>query len=155
LSNELEPIVPETTEVLTDATTHYLASVSPDGVVFTFASMTPELAALDPGDVMVGGVSPATPYGFLRRVVSVSTAAGEVFVETADAVIEDASAGELGSEACPPPAGRPDSAGGRQLMPPARHGAHFDTSTPSSTISTQTRDGERPITANGARPDPG
>jgi YVTN family beta-propeller protein len=123
--------VPETTEVLTDATTQRLASVSPDGVVFTFTTMTPELAALDPGDVMVGGVSPATPYGFLRRVASVSTAAGEVFVETADAVIEDAiEQGELDVSEELSPAGLEDltlpEGVTLTMLPGASRRFHFD-----------------------------
>lgn len=88
--SDLQPIIPETTEVLTDATTQYLSSVSDDGVTFTFSQLTPELADLDIGDVMVGDVSAAAPYGFLRKVASVTTPGGQVVVTTTDATLEDA-----------------------------------------------------------------
>ncbi|MCA9935852.1 MAG: hypothetical protein KC415_18080, partial [Anaerolineales bacterium] len=88
--NPLPPIIPDTTEVLTDDTTQHLVSVSADGATFTFAQSTPELAALDAGDVMVGGVSDAAPHGFLRQVSDVTTANGQVVVTTAAATLEDA-----------------------------------------------------------------
>lgn len=88
--SDLQPIIPETTEVLTEATTQHLLSVSDDGVTFTFSQLTPELAALDIEDVMVGDVSTAAPYGFLRKVASVTTTGGQVVVTTTDATLEDA-----------------------------------------------------------------
>jgi hypothetical protein len=88
--SDLQPIIPETTQVLTEATTQYLSSVSNDGVTFTFSQSTPELAALDIGDVMVGDVSTAAPYGFLRKVASVTGIGGLVVVTTTDATLEDA-----------------------------------------------------------------
>ncbi|MFZ1396592.1 MAG: SUMF1/EgtB/PvdO family nonheme iron enzyme, partial [Candidatus Promineifilaceae bacterium] len=51
---------------------------------------TPELAALDIGDVMVGDVSITAPYGFLRKVAGVTTVGGQVVVTTTDATLEDA-----------------------------------------------------------------
>lgn len=88
--SDLPPIIPETTEVLTKVTTQYLSSVSDNGVTFTFSQLTSELADLDIGDVMVGDVSAAAPYGFLRKVVSVTTPGGQVVVTTTDATLEDA-----------------------------------------------------------------
>lgn len=88
--SDLQPIIPETTQVLTEATTQHLLSVSDDGVTFTFSQSTPELAALDIGDVMVGDVSTAAPYGFLRKVASVTAIGGQVVVTTTDATLEDA-----------------------------------------------------------------
>lgn len=86
----LLPIIPETTQPLTEETTQHLVSVSPDGAVFTFSELTPELAALDVGDVMVGGVSAAAPYGFLRAATAISPEAGQVRVQTEQATLEDA-----------------------------------------------------------------
>ncbi|MCP4360384.1 MAG: SUMF1/EgtB/PvdO family nonheme iron enzyme, partial [Chloroflexi bacterium] len=90
ISSSLTPIIPDTTEVLTDDTTQHLVSVSGDGATFTFSQSTPELAALDPGDVMVGDISSTAPYGFLRQVVSVDASGGQVVVQTNDATLEDA-----------------------------------------------------------------
>ena len=85
-----EPIIPETTEVLTEETTQYLSSISPDGVTFTFSQGTPELDDIEPDDVIVGDVSDAATYGFLRKVVSVSSQNGQVIIETESATLEDA-----------------------------------------------------------------
>lgn len=90
MQNYVSPIIPETTELLTEDTTQYLESVSGNGATFTFSQSTPELAALDSGDVMVGGVSSAVPHGFLRQVASVDTGGGQVVVQTNGATLEDA-----------------------------------------------------------------
>lgn len=86
----LPPVVPETTRALSPATTDRLTSVSPGQTTFSFDGMTPELAALDPGDVMVGDVTAAAPYGFLRRVTHVNTVGQQVQVHTQPATLEDA-----------------------------------------------------------------
>ena len=90
VSNDLPPIIPETTEVLTEESTQHLVAVSSDGATFTFNQMTPELSNLNPGDVMVGNVSEAAPAGFLRTVVSVSAIGEQIIVATAPATLEDA-----------------------------------------------------------------
>jgi len=82
--------VPDTTKVLSETTLQRLSSISDDGAVFTFSEMTPELEALQVGDVMVGGVTDLAPHGFLRKVVNVSTADGQVVVVTEQATIEEA-----------------------------------------------------------------
>jgi hypothetical protein len=84
------PVIPDTTQVLTQATTQYLSSISGDGAVFTFTQSTPALADLAPGDVIVGDATVETPYGFLRKVTSVSSVGGQVVVETEAATLEDA-----------------------------------------------------------------
>lgn len=88
--SDLQSIIPETTQVLTEMTTQHLSAVSNDGITFSFSQLTPELAALDIGDVMIGVVSTAAPYGFLRKVGSVTTTGGQVVVTTTDATLEDA-----------------------------------------------------------------
>ena len=52
--------------------------------------MTPELAAVAPGEIMVAGTSDAAPDGFLRRVTAVNTSGGQVVVQTQAATLEDA-----------------------------------------------------------------
>jgi formylglycine-generating enzyme required for sulfatase activity len=84
------PVIPDTTAILPASTTQYLTQVSPDGATFTFSQSTPELAALQPGDVIVGDVAAGVPDGFLRRVTSVSMPAGQVVVVTEPATLDQA-----------------------------------------------------------------
>jgi formylglycine-generating enzyme required for sulfatase activity len=86
---ELAPVIPETTVVLPDSTTEHLEAIS-DDMTFTFSQWTPELEALDPGDIMVGNVSPAAPNGFLRKVASVEPLCDKVVVKTELATLEEA-----------------------------------------------------------------
>ena len=95
--NYSQLVIPETTKPLSDSTTQYLTSVSGDGAVFTFSETTPELESLETGDVIAGGVTDATPYGFLRKVTNISTAAtsasvqgSQVVVTTEQATLEEA-----------------------------------------------------------------
>ena len=88
-SEDLPPIIPATTKVLPPTTTQYLSSVSSDGITFTFTQDTPELSELSPGQTIVGDSSPAAPYGFLRKVVSVSNSGGQVVVQTEPTTIEE------------------------------------------------------------------
>jgi formylglycine-generating enzyme required for sulfatase activity len=83
-------VIPDTTEVLTETTTQHLSEISGDGAVFTFTQSTADLNALDPDDVMVGDATTNAPNGFLRKVTSVSSAGGQVVVETEAATLEDA-----------------------------------------------------------------
>lgn len=89
-SGSLLPIIPETTKVLQDTTTQQLTSISLDGNTYTFSSMTSDLQALKPGDVITGGISPITPGGFLRKVTSISTKNGQVIINTTQAVLDEA-----------------------------------------------------------------
>ena len=89
-ASSLPTVIPETTQVLTSETTQYLSSVSDDGRVFTFTQSTSSLDALARGDVIVGDASANAPYGFLRKVVAVSSVGGQVIVETEAAVLEEA-----------------------------------------------------------------
>ncbi|HLC04969.1 MAG TPA: hypothetical protein VJK02_18200 [Anaerolineales bacterium] len=85
-----DPVIPETTEVLTESTTQYLASVSGDGAEFTFTQTTPELDEVSSGDVIAGEATTNAPYGFLRKVTDVATTDDQVVVTTVDATLEDA-----------------------------------------------------------------
>lgn len=88
--NQQPPIIPDSTEVLSDATTQHLTAVSADLSEFTFSEMTSEIARLDVGDVMVSGPTSAAPYGFLRTVSSLDSSGSEVIVGTEPAALEDA-----------------------------------------------------------------
>jgi Tol biopolymer transport system component len=90
VQNDLPPIIPNTTKVLSEATTQHLASISSDGTVYTFNQTTPELDSLTVGDVIVSDVSANAPNGFLRKVLSVSNSGGQVLVTTEQATLEDA-----------------------------------------------------------------
>jgi formylglycine-generating enzyme required for sulfatase activity len=83
-------VIPETTEVLTEETTEHLSQISGDGAVFTFTQSTPALDALAAGDVIVGDASTNAPYGFLRKVTSVSSTEGQVIVQTEQATLDEA-----------------------------------------------------------------
>jgi hypothetical protein len=86
---EDDTVVSEWTKVLGQQTLQELTSVSPDGTTFIFQETTADLQELEPGDVIVGGVSDITPHGFLREVVAISDAAGQVAIETTQATLED------------------------------------------------------------------
>lgn len=90
VTNPLPAIIPDTTGVLSEETTEHLMSVSEDLSVFTFNQMTPELASVGVGDVIVSGPSAAAPYGFLRSVAGATSAGGQVIVTTLPATLEDA-----------------------------------------------------------------
>ena len=82
-------VIPDTTVVVPISTTQYLEKISGEGT-FTFSQWTPELEALETGDVMVGDVSPAAPDGFLRKVKSVDELCDKVVVTTEPATLEEA-----------------------------------------------------------------
>lgn len=87
---DVPTVIPETTQVLPETTTQYLSSISSDGSVYTFNQSTPSLDQLAPGDVIVSQSADLAPYGFLRKVTSVSSASGQVIVTTTDATLADA-----------------------------------------------------------------
>lgn len=82
-------IIPETTKVVDEATAGGLASVSPGGTL-AFSETSDVLASLAQDDVIVIGVSDATPRGFLGKVRSVSAQGDQVVVETDPARLQDA-----------------------------------------------------------------
>jgi formylglycine-generating enzyme required for sulfatase activity len=86
----LPPIIPTTTKVLPLETTQHLVAVSTDGITYTFDQDTSDLDQLQPGSVMVSGVAPNAPNGFLRKVVSLDKSSGQVNVQTTQAALTDA-----------------------------------------------------------------
>jgi len=67
-----------------------IVSVSSDATTLTFLTVTPQLMSLSPGDVIVIGVTPNTPYGLLRRITTVVMNGNQVIIETTQATLEDA-----------------------------------------------------------------
>lgn len=78
----------DSTKVLDTATQQALLEDS-NGTM-RFNRFTPLLQGLVRGDVITSGPTRATPYGFLRTVLSVRQESGNVIVETDEAAIEDA-----------------------------------------------------------------
>jgi oligopeptide transport system substrate-binding protein len=85
-------LIPRTTKVMDDETFDALVSISEDQAVFTFARMTDQLAALLPGDILVGDQvrRDLAPFGFLRRVNNTYTSGDQVIVETDQATLDEA-----------------------------------------------------------------
>ena len=88
-TSEVEPVLTATTKVLDEATAQNLSSISEDGSVLTFNGITPYLESLHPGDVIMSGVTVATPYGLLRKVTNITMNGSEITVETTGATLED------------------------------------------------------------------
>lgn len=78
------------TIILSEATLAELVSVSSDGTTYTFASKTSDLAQVDVGDVLVGGVSPLTPAGMLRKVLLIKVNGSQFVVVTEQASLTEA-----------------------------------------------------------------
>jgi hypothetical protein len=57
------------TKILSDDTLAKLISYSDEKI--TFSETTPELESLSPGDMIVIGITEQTPYGALRKIVSI------------------------------------------------------------------------------------
>jgi hypothetical protein len=77
------------TRVLSGATLQYLDSVSPYPSRLVFSQSTHELQRLQVDDIIVIGVTPLTPEGFLGRVTGVSQWGGSVLVDTDRAGLEE------------------------------------------------------------------
>jgi ribosomal protein S12 len=88
--SDIPPVIPATTKVLTIDTLQYLTYTSPDLSMLTFSTSTPELSALQVGDVIVADVSPKTPYGFLRKVSSVNPTNGQVTIQSSPSDLAEA-----------------------------------------------------------------
>jgi hypothetical protein len=87
---EREPIIPDTTKVPDEATRNALTVFNVDTGEMRFNASTPILDNLKPGDAFVSEPSTAAPYGFLRKVESVTKDGGEVVVTTSEAKLTDA-----------------------------------------------------------------
>jgi hypothetical protein len=85
----LPPVIPDTTKVLPAETLLNLAAISESGV-FTFTQGSAALSEVNPGDVIVGGVSTTAPSGFLRKVTAITPVGDQVVVETTTATLDEA-----------------------------------------------------------------
>lgn len=90
VATNLPVIIPETTHPLSEATTKHLVSISEDNAVLTFDQTSAELMKINPGDIVVTGVSDTAPYGFLREVSSLSQTNGKIIITTIPTTLEDA-----------------------------------------------------------------
>lgn len=90
IKNSLAPIIPDTTNVLNEATTQHLMAVSEDDTTFTFAQVTQELLNVQVGELIASRPTPLTPYGFLRKVTNIFTSNGQLILTTEQATIEEA-----------------------------------------------------------------
>lgn len=86
----LEAIVPETTKVADAATRDALRAFDPDTGKLRFAGITPLLATLEAGDVLVSEPSPSAPYGYLRKVETLREQGEGLVIETSQAALTDA-----------------------------------------------------------------
>ena len=86
----VDPVIPDTTIVLSEDTTSSLSSISEDGSVFTFSGSSSQLDLLESGEIIVGDPSTSAPDGFLRKVISTTTSYDQVIVETDEATLEEA-----------------------------------------------------------------
>lgn len=86
------PVIPETTKVLGEEELGDLLDweETEDKITLTFASGNPVIEGLQPGDVIVGGVTAQTPGGLLLKVNKVTRDGGHVILETVGAAIEEA-----------------------------------------------------------------
>ena len=89
-TSEVETVLTAAAKVMDETTAQNLASISEDGTVLTFSGLTPYLESVQPNDVIICGVTEATPYGLLRKVTNITINGSEVIVETTDATLEDA-----------------------------------------------------------------
>ncbi len=89
-TSAVEPKLTVNAKAMDEATVNCLTSISADGSVLIFNCITPYLQALQSGDVIIIGVTEATPYGLLRKVMNVTIEGSQVTVETTQATLEDA-----------------------------------------------------------------
>lgn len=83
--------VPATTKAITGAAATDLTSVDSASLTFFAAGgLPPSLSDISPGDVVVLGVTPETPFGLLRKVTSVSDSGNSLTLDTTTATLSEA-----------------------------------------------------------------
>jgi hypothetical protein len=73
---------------LSEATVMGLESMKEDQSEFVFSQNYPELDNVQAGDIIVAGITPKTPYGFYRKVTSL-TRSGKVTIQAVEAKLEE------------------------------------------------------------------
>jgi uncharacterized repeat protein (TIGR03803 family) len=82
-------IIPSTTKVLDNVGSQSLV-VSPDNTTLTISAASPVAASLAPGDILAIGVTPSTPMGLLRQIVSTSQNGGQIVLTTVQGTLAEA-----------------------------------------------------------------
>jgi len=90
LVNQLPPIIPSTTKVVTGAAATNLVAVSPDTRLLTFKKSSAQPLDIKPGEVIASAPTPLLPYGLLRKVLKVTTVQNQLVVETTSATLDEA-----------------------------------------------------------------
>jgi len=89
-------IIPPTTKVLDAQTLHHMVlppcrwCLESDFCTLVFYGSSQQLRSLEPGDVIVSGVTDQTPHGLMRRVKFLAKYRGLIFVHTGKARLQDA-----------------------------------------------------------------
>jgi hypothetical protein len=78
-----------TTKTLDDIGNQTLV-VSPDSSTLTISIMSSAAASLEPGDILAVGITPATPTGLLKRIVSVDSTGNQIILTVSPASLADA-----------------------------------------------------------------
>jgi uncharacterized protein (TIGR03437 family) len=82
-------VIPNTTKVLDQTGTSTL-TIAADGSTLTMSAQSAVAQSLAPGDVLAAAPTSAAPHGLLRKIVSVTQAAGQVTATTTQAALTDA-----------------------------------------------------------------
>lgn len=82
-------IISENARVLDAQGRQSLASFDPITGALVFSTLTPQLAALQPGDILASEPSAAAPYGLLRKVSSTSPSGSGLVVQTTQGSLKE------------------------------------------------------------------
>jgi hypothetical protein len=82
-------IISENARVLDAQGRQGLASFDPVSGALVFSTLTPQLAALKAGDIIVSEPSAAAPYGLLRKVSSTSPSGSGLLVQTTQGTLKE------------------------------------------------------------------
>ena len=88
MQEELLPIVPTTTEILTGTLAANLVNVGASELTFTQPLTQP--LGLEPGEIVVSAPNGTAPDGLLRKVVTVTDTGTQIVVQTTSASLEEA-----------------------------------------------------------------
>ena len=83
--DEDEVVISDDTRVLDEPSLEALTSFDAVGGTLHFETPNGFVDALEPGHILVAGVSDAAPYGLLRMIDQVRSEHGEVWLETSEA----------------------------------------------------------------------
>jgi photosystem II stability/assembly factor-like uncharacterized protein len=87
---EIDDFILSVSTLVLDSASASSIQISQDGATITVPTSTEGVSSLLSGDILVAGVTEATPVGLLRKVESVSTAGGQTTLSTLRATLEEA-----------------------------------------------------------------